>query len=93
MAAAKSPARVSEGAAHPKNRTTADEETAFPVPGKILKESCDSGNRVPSQSQRVQESVGHGHSPRVPWPQGSSGPYQSRGGPSGVPHTPFKFSK
>jgi hypothetical protein len=89
----KAPASVSAPGAHPKNRNTADEEVPFPVPGKILKQSCDSGERIPSQSQRTQENMGHGHSPRVPWPQGTSGPYQSRGGASGVPHTPFKFTK
>jgi hypothetical protein len=80
--AAERPFRVSPSTTHKGNGTTSAEEKPLPLPGELIKQSRDGGQRIPRPSEHTQENVGHGHSPRIPWPKDNA-----------VDHKPFKVKE
>jgi hypothetical protein len=60
--------------------TFTDGEQALPGKGKFS--TLGPGQPLKTPSQEVVEAVGHGHSPRIPWPADKA-----------VEHKPFKNAK
>ena len=74
MAAARRPFRVNPDPV----RNKSDEEQ--PLPAKGRNSVITPNQPIPPPSSRTQETLGHGHSPRIPWPADKA-----------VDHKPMKF--
>lgn len=74
MAAARRPFRLTDPAPAPKGTA------ARPLPAKGENTVLKPEQPIPPSSSRTEEALGHGHSPRIPWPADKA-----------VDHKPMKF--